>query len=127
MSASWRRNRFIRGLVGILAGQILVLQVLLAGIVATEMALGASPDALAICHGNDRTAPAEPGKGGSNYRHATCVICAFASLGPPVPTGPALVAVVPGPAAVHAILASLPIPTSDRHSPRTSQGPPKSA
>jgi outer membrane receptor protein involved in Fe transport len=75
----------VRGLIGILASQIIVLQLLLAGIVATQMAVRASADAFVICHGNGQSSPSQPGETNSPNYHAACAICAFAAHAAPVP------------------------------------------
>jgi hypothetical protein len=117
----------VRGLIGILASQIIALQLLLAGIVATQMAVRASDDPFVICHGNGQSAPSQPGKTSSSIYHAACAICAFAAHAAPVPVDTSHVAILDVLTTAIASVTPLAIATSDRHSPRTSQGPPLSA
>jgi DUF2946 family protein len=127
MLAWWRQKSGARGLIGLLISQIIVLQFFLAGIVATEMAVRASADAFAICHGNDQSPPSQPGETNSHVNHAACAVCAFAAHAPPVPADTSHVAILDVLATEVAGVAQLALATSERHSPRTSQGPPLSA
>jgi hypothetical protein len=124
VSAWWRQKSGVRGLIGFLASQIIALQFLLTGIVATEMAVRASADAFVICHGNNQSPSGQPG---SYVNHATCAICAFAAHAPLVPPDTSHVAILDVLTSVVANVTPLAIATSERHSPRTSQGPPLSA
>jgi hypothetical protein len=127
VSAWWRKQRGVRGLIGFLTSQIIVLQFLLAGIVATEMAVRASADGFAICRGLDQSSPSQPGKTGSHVHHSACVICAFAAHASPVPTDSSSIAVVD---VLTNVVAGVTVPvvaTPERYTPRSSQGPPQSA
>jgi hypothetical protein len=128
VSAWWRQKSGLRGLIGFLASQIIAVQFLLAGIVSTEMAVRASADAFAICHGNDQSSPSQPGQTSSHLNHATCcAICAFAAHAPLVPPDTSHVAILDVLTTAIASVTQLAIATSERHNPRTSQGPPLSA
>jgi hypothetical protein len=125
--AWWRQKAGVRGLIGFLAGQIVVLQFLFAGIVATEMAVRASDDVFAICHTDNQTSPGEPGKTDGHVHHAACVICAFAAHASPVPADASHVAIPDGLTGIVAVVTPPAIATPENRSPRTSQGPPLSA
>lgn len=127
MSAWWHKRRGVRGLIGFLASQIIVLQFLFAGIVSTEMAVQASPDAFAICHNDSESASGQPGKAGANLNHASCIICAFAAHASPLPDDPPCTVVFDVRISVMASATPLVISTTHFRSPRTSQGPPLSA
>ena len=127
MSAWWRQRSGVRGLIGILASQIIVLQLLLASIVVTQMAVRASDDPFVICHGNGQSAPSQPGETNSPIYPAACAICAFAAHAAPVPADTSHVAILDVLTTVIASVTPLVIESSERHSPRTSQGPPLSS
>ena len=118
MSAS--RTSWLRIFVAVAASYALVLQIALAGMLATQMA--ASADASAICTADgDTHAPDK-----THAVHQSCVICAVAPAVSLPPT--AASAIVRFAAAVDfqhpaersALVRKL-------HSPRSSQGPPQTA
>jgi hypothetical protein len=108
------------------AAFVLALQMLLAGILSTRMAVAAPDDAFTICYGSGHSADGDDGQSGKIH-HASCVICALASFAPPVDTSAASLAVVAAShAAVFATRRAL-LRGDDHHNPRTSQGPPQAA
>jgi hypothetical protein len=116
----------LRGTVGVAAAFVLALQMLLAGVLATQMAVAAPAGPSAICygegHGTDSDSPSK-----SRIYHASCAVCTLASFAPPVPDAAPSLTVV---ATVHAVVHPLRnvSPLADRHhDPRSSQGPPQAA
>jgi hypothetical protein len=117
-----------RAWVAVAASYAFVLQLLLTGILATQMAVAtaASADPFAICYGIP-SADGEHNGAGGPAAHQTCYVCAVASTVPLSPAGaePTVIsfssAVPFRPAAVPPALAG------QDHSPRTSQGPPQVA
>ena len=123
--ALFRRRSAIRAWVALAAGYAFALQLLLAGIVATQMTVGASADLFAICSGDSHSPDGAPGGSDPHAAHQACAICAF------VPSTPLLSAVGhPVPRAIEAAAtfdpaALAPAVASGRHDPRSSQGPPQ--
>jgi Protein of unknown function (DUF2946) len=119
----WRRNRSWRGAVGIVVGQLLVLQFLFAGIVATQMAVDAAALPAITCLGDAHTQP-DSGSGQPKSEHMGCAVCVFASAAPLLPDAPTELQVplsfyAPLPTLITQIkFADLP------RDPRTSRGPP---
>jgi type 1 fimbria pilin len=109
--------------VAVAASYALVLQIALAGMLATQMAAVAAPDASAICYaaGDDNNAHA-PG----TAVHQSCVICAVA---PAVSLPSAAASTIVRFAATvdfqHQAERSALV--QKLHSPRSSQGPPQTA
>jgi hypothetical protein len=125
VSAFWHRKGWLRGAVGIAAAYAFVLQMMLVGIVGTQMA-AAAPNPFAICYGEAHDAGAN-GKTGAPVNHATCAVCSLLSSSPLV--ADASGANVPAPAVtlvLRIVFQHVPGATS-RHSPRSSQGPPQAA
>jgi hypothetical protein len=122
-----RRNGWGRGLVGIIAGQVVALQLLLAGVLASQMAVADSIGALAICHNDASPAGEQPGPADAHLKHGTCAVCAFAAVAPLLPAGQAV--------ALHRQASDLAparpqrqvVDRARRHDPRSSQGPPQTA
>ena len=125
-----RSKRGLRGAVGIAISYALALQLLLAGAVATRMALAdpANPVELCTSDGTGHVPSDDSGKSSGVILHQTCAVCALAAHSPPLassPSQPAFDAMLaktePWPAAIR-------IPGPDeRHHPRSSQGPPAAA
>jgi hypothetical protein len=67
---------------GILAAYALALQILLSGIIATQMAVGGAGGAAQICFGGGQ--PSDDGN--APVAHVSCAVCAFASACPPLPS-----------------------------------------
>jgi hypothetical protein len=124
--ALFRRRSAVRAWVAIAASYAFALQLLLTGIVVTQMTAGASADPFAICSSDTGSPDGSHGGDRTHAAHQACVICAFASsasLLPAVahPIAPAIETA----AAFHPAAAPLAV-TGGRHSPRSSQGPPQS-
>ncbi|WP_322517286.1 hypothetical protein SR870_07020 [Rhodopseudomonas palustris] len=123
----WRRQGGIRRAVGVIAGQLFVVQLLLAGVVATEMAVADAIGIPTIC--SSSVAPTGDGSDHSNtpIHHVTCSICTFASLSGPLPE-PDVVAILRTSLDVGSGSDSIStIREADRFEPRSSQGPPQAA
>jgi hypothetical protein len=121
--ARFRRRSGIRTLVAAAAAYAFSLQLLLAGIVVTQMTVGASADPFAICLGDPNSPDGSHGGTDPHAVHQACAICTFASAAPllsaighPVPL--AIETAAFHPAAV------TPAVAVSRHNPRSSQGPP---
>ena len=123
--ALFRRRSGIRAWVAIAAGYAFALQLLLAGIVATQMTVGASADPFVICSGDPNSQDSSHGGNDPHAARQACAICTFASSAPLLPAvGHPIAPAVEAVAAFHTVAAPLAI-TSSRHSPRSSQGPPQ--
>jgi hypothetical protein len=122
--AGLRANRWLRSAAGIGCAYALALQMLLAGVVATQMAV-AEPANAVICYGNHSGDGGT--SGGERIHHAACVVCALASLAAPACDAtqayPLRLAVT---ADIH-FISALPAHAGRRHTPRSSQGPPATA
>lgn len=123
-------NRRLRGAVGIAVSYALALQLLLAGVVATRMALADPANPFEICvSGNVEHMPGDAsGKSSGAVIHQQCVVCALAAYAPPLADAPSQ------PAFDATLFNTEPwsvapqTPGSDeRHQPRSSQGPPAAA
>ena len=129
--AWWRRRALLRGMVGVFAGQLLALQFLLAGIIATQMAAAQPADPFAICFGGhaafDSSGQADPQRT-THPQHTTCVVCAFASHAPPIAADVSqLVAAPVGATPIALPATALAVDRAGRYGPRLSQGPPLNA
>jgi hypothetical protein len=121
MSAA--RTRGWRGWIAIAAAYAFALQLILTGIIATQMATASPAEAFSICTGAGDNSG---GPGTPRTAHQACVVCAVAPA-PPLPaadTAPALARVV---TTIDFFGASRPLTVGTFHSPRTSQGPPPNA
>ncbi len=119
----------LRGVVAVAAAYAFALQLLLTGILTTQMAVAsaASADPFAICYSGTPAAGDHNGAGSPTAHQTCCNICAVAWIAPP------------SPAAAHATVIrfsravafnAAPVPPAligQLHSPRTSQGPPQLA
>jgi hypothetical protein len=120
-----RADHWLKRVAGIGCAYALALQMLLAGAVATQMAVAAPLDA-AICvagHAPD----GQDGNSGGHAHHFHCTVCALVTFAAPpfdavqAQLAPAVVAapLQPQPAAL--------APVNPCHTPRSSQGPPRAA
>ncbi|MBI5132181.1 MAG: hypothetical protein HZA66_22285 [Rhodopseudomonas palustris] len=120
-----RRHSGIRRTVGVIVGQLFALQLLLAGVVATQMAAAEASGLPAIC--SSSAAPTSDGSDHSKspIHHVACPICAFASLAGSLPDAAAAAvlrtALDAGPSGASITT----IGDADRFEPRSSQGPPQ--
>lgn len=124
-----RAKGVLRTGIAVAAIYVFVLQILLTGVVATQMAAAAaSPaDAFAICYGAGVSGDIGDKGGGAPTAHQTCIICAAAST---VPLSPAVSqpAVIRFSSAVAFRAPAAPFfLTSQIRLPRTSRGPPQVA
>lgn len=124
MLARCRQRSVIRALVGLATSYAFALQLLLAGIVVTQMT-AASADPFVICVGDPNSPDGAHGGNNPHAAHQACAICTFASsapllsaIGHPVPLA------VEAAAAFHPA-AVAPAIARGRHNPRSSQGPPQ--
>jgi hypothetical protein len=121
-----RADSWLRRVAGIGCAYALALQMLLAGVVATQMVVAGPLDA-AICapvHSPD--GPDGSGRGHAHHLH--CTVCALVTFAAPpldatdaqqVRTVTVAATLQPRPAAL--------APINPRHTPRSSQGPPQTA
>ena len=116
------RTSWLRLCVAVAASYALVLQIVLTGILATQMAAASTADAAVICYAAGGDSEHAPGTAG----HQSCVICSVApTVSLPSATAPtalrfAAAVDFPRPAERSALLRRF-------HSPRSSQGPPQTA
>jgi hypothetical protein len=124
VSGWWRRCAGLRAGVGFVVGQLVALQLLLVGVVATQMAAGSAASPFAICYGSSQS-PDGTGTGSNPHvKHTSCVVCAFASCAPPLLSfKPFAANLHVASATFHAVRHGL-IGDADRYDPRQSQGPP---
>jgi len=122
-----QRQRWLRGLVGVIAGQVVALQLLLAGVLASQMAVADPAAAFAICHSDASPAGEQPGPADAHLKHTTCAVCAFAAVTPLLPAGDVAALYRQASDITPARPLSQAIGRADRHDPRTSQGPPQTA
>jgi hypothetical protein len=110
--------------VSTVAAYAFLLQVVLGSIVATQMATAAPIDAMALCAGGSHS-PVDPaGKPATRLAHTTCMVCAFASLAPPLPEAAVVVLGAVPTARVHSDH-STSCRDVERYEPRSSRGPPQ--
>jgi hypothetical protein len=112
-------------LVALAASYAFALQLLLAGIVVTQMTVGASADPFVICLGDPNSPDSSHGGSAPHAAHQACAVCTFvssapllAAVGHPVPLAIEAAAVF-HPASVAFAVAG------GRHDPRSSHGPPR--
>jgi len=120
---SHSRTSWLRLCVAVAASYALVLQIALAGILATQTAAASTADASAICYAagsDDAHAP-----GTTPAAHPSCVICAVAPA-VSLPSATAPVALRFAAAIDFQRPAERPVLVR-LHSPRSSQGPPQTA
>ena len=124
MLALFRRRSAVRTLVATAASYAFALQLLLAGIVVTQMTAAASADPFVICLGDPNSPDGSHGGNDPRAAHQACAICTLASSAPllsavghPVPLAREAAA------AFHPVVMAAAV-ASGRHNPRSSQGPP---
>lgn len=124
----WRQQSCLKGAVGAVVAFVFALQMLLAGIAATQMAAADPADPFVICYGSGHTPDGDTGSNkGAPVHHAACAICVLASFSPPVPEIATLqLARSSAPAVAHLAPQAHRGPAS-KHDPRSSQGPPQTA
>lgn len=120
-----RRKAWLKGAVGIFAAYVLALQMVLAGIVATQMAAAEITGGTVICHSN--TSDSGDGQGPAHIQHASCAVCTLASSSSPIPETAAFALPVSSAASTSAFAAPAFRIAGRRHNPRSSQGPPQTA
>ena len=123
--ARFRRRSAIRAWVAMAAAYAFALQLQLAGIVVTQMTVGASADPFVICLGDPNSPDGSHGGNDPHAAHQACAICTFtssapllAAIGHPVPLA------IEAAAAFHPAVMVLAV-AAGRHDPRSSQGPPQ--
>ncbi|MBR1219253.1 hypothetical protein JQ557_14715 [Bradyrhizobium sp. U87765 SZCCT0131] len=107
------------------AAHALALQLLFAGVVATQMAVAQAADGSVFCLDGGHGAAPGSGQPATDLHHVPCAICAFAATAAPLPQTAAI--------AAPRLLAHTIVPRADdlsvaaarRHDPRSSQGPPR--
>src|SRR2546427_5315112 len=77
--ARFRRRSTFRAWVALAASYAFALQLLLTGIVATQMTAGSSADPFVICTADPGSPDGSHGGNGTDAAHDACAICAFAS------------------------------------------------
>jgi hypothetical protein len=121
-----RRRVWMRAAIALFSAYTLVVQVLLANIIATQMAVTSPADPFAICYGTGGNPPGHDQPAG-HVSHSHCVVCSFASFAPPLPHAIAVTAFVQSSVEPVFFAARMFAPARARHDPRTSQGPPQTA
>jgi hypothetical protein len=114
---------------GFAVSLVLSLQLMLAGVIATQMAVAAGNSPFEICYGADSSTGGSHDNGSSpiHANHAPCVICSFASVSAPAPTVGTFVIFRTGFVAAYVAATSPAAIAGERHNPRLSQGPPQIA
>jgi hypothetical protein len=108
-----------------LAAQVVVLQFMVASVVATQMAASQPGDPAIACYGGTQLpAGSEEFPSPVAAKHATCVVCAFAAFAPPIPICGSIVDVSDGAVSAISPMASSVATGKNHHDPRSSQGPP---
>lgn len=117
-----------RAWVAVAASYAFVLQLLLTGITATQMAAAsaASADPFAICYSGASADGEHKGSGGTTT-HQSCFTCAVAWIAPPSPAASQPTVIRFSSAVAFRPAAAPPALAGQDHSPRTSQGPPQVA
>ena len=124
MLARFRQRSVIRTLVGLATSYAFALQLLLAGIVVTQMT-AASADPFVICVGDPNSPDGSHGTNDPHAAHQTCAICTFAASAPLLSAiGDSVPLAIEAAATFHPAAVTLAVP-GGRHDPRSSQGPPQ--
>ena len=129
MSRRRRRSASVgHAVIGVILSYVLAIQLVATGFVATRMAIAASEDAVELCHGHGPDdGAADAGKTSHHGGHAACLVCAFASLSPPLPETAMVFSPRSGTTASFLLQPAFGRIGDDRHEPRNSQGPPQTA
>ena len=117
-----------RAVIGLILSYVLAVQLVATGLVATRMAIAASEDAIELCHGHGADdGTADTGETGHHGGHGVCLVCAFASVSPPLPETAMVVSARLGTTASFLLKPGFGGAGDDRREPRSSQGPPPTA
>lgn len=124
-----RSKDSMRAWVAVVAAGVFVLQLLLTGILSTQMAVAAPADSFAICHAsadpaNDSRHPPSDAAHGADY---PCIICSFASAGGLAPSLVTVTFVRIGKAVIAQQSPLTRVVVSRQRSPQVPQGPPQTA
>ena len=122
-----RHNRVLKGLTALFVGYALVVHLLLAGAVATKMALANATGPFEICYNSDASGIDSNGKTQHNTNHVPCLVCAFASLSAPIPIVSNITTCRIAASTSYDDRQALAVTTAKQFNPRTSQGPPQIA
>jgi hypothetical protein len=128
--ATFLRRGWLRAAVGTATAFVLALQMLLAGTFATQMAVAGPADPFVICYGNGHSqngSDTQSDSTGTRIHHASCAICALASVAPPVADVLQSLVVFATTEALVLSQAAVPPRAGRHHDPRSSQGPPQAA
>lgn len=125
MLAVLRTRSRVKGWAVIACAYAFALHMLLAGVVATQMAV-ADPAHATICYGNPDQDGGATG-GTARIHHSACVVCALASLTAPPCDGTQAHPLRSVVAAERCFACAAPERLAQRHTPRSSQGPPPAA
>ena len=119
-----RTKSLLKGVVGVATAYLFAIQLILAAVVATQMAVPGELDA--ICHNVEAAGSNAPQKppAQSPDHHTGCPICAFASGVPPLPDASPSLQNQPALEISAITTAWLAISSGRQHEPRSSQGPP---
>lgn len=128
VAAWWGHRAWLKGLVGIFAGQVLALHLLFGSVIATQMAAAATSAGLpVICYGS---APGSDGGQDSpapGLRSHACIICAFATVAPLLPAECSIALVRDAALIKFTPFQLFEIQSRHRFEPRLPQGPPQQA
>lgn len=120
------KHRGLRRVVGFVVGQLFALQLLLAGVIATQMQVADNGLTSEICASLDFH-PNDDAGGKARLKNAGCAICALASFSaPPLQLLSVSLARSVRDIARNDVVGAL-IDAADRFEPRSSQGPPQHA
>jgi hypothetical protein len=119
----------LRTMVAIAAAYAFALQLLLTGILATQMAVAsaASADPFAICYSGTPAGGEHNGAGTPTAHQTCCNVCAVAWIAPPSPPAAQPTVIRFASAVAFRPAAAPPALAGQTRSPRTSQGPPQVA
>ncbi|HVG52227.1 MAG TPA: hypothetical protein VM867_11400 [Xanthobacteraceae bacterium] len=123
-----RRHSGLRSVAANAAAFVFALQLILAGLISTQMAANAAAGHASffeLCYGAG--APSDDGSAGTKVFHQTCAVCAFSAAAPPLPEVAAAGRVVFSILVVHVAVEQSSLTSERRHESRSSQGPPQTA
>jgi hypothetical protein len=124
--ALFRRRSAVRAWVALAASYAFALQLLLTGIVVTQMTVAAAAaDPFAICAADPNSQDTSHRSNDPHAAHQACAICTFASSAPLLPAaGHRIARAMEAAAAFHPAAVAVAV-ARGRHNPRSSQGPPR--
>jgi hypothetical protein len=123
--ALFRRRPAVRAWVALAAGYAFALQLLLTGIVVTQMTVGAAFDPFVICSADPNSQDTSHGSNDPHAAHQACAICTFASSAPLLPAvGHRIALAMEAAGEFHPAAVAVTV-ARGRHDPRSSQGPPR--